>query len=474
MRIPRALRSSAALWLFAASIPAVAGAADSEVSLPEAVRQALESNLELAARRRALEANHEEIGVVRSALLPQVTIGGRGQVIDDNRSDSARGNNREESLLLAAGLNQVLYDETDWAEFSIQKHVYAQQVQEFDSFRLGVVQDAADAFLELDRSRAVLAIQQQNREVTRRNLETTRARIAAGWSSERAILRWESQLAGNDSDVRSAEVLVLQNRFELNRVRNRPPESPTSPLPATIEEYGFVYAREPVVKAIAAPEEDRRMRDYLVRVGLARSPDLTALDASIAAAERQLVANERAFWVPSLSMAAGVDHLVNDGNTRGDNFNETEWGVKGVLEFPLFEGGAKFSSLRQARETLAGLRTDRRATALSLEQSIRAALAQSSGSYANVDFAHRQVDAARRNYELVDASYVLGVASILDLLDAQNQLLTGELAATNALYGFLEDLVSAERQLAFFPFLEPAGNVASLLDGVRKELGLQP
>lgn len=35
MRIPRALRSSAALWLFAASIPAVAGAADSEVSLPK-------------------------------------------------------------------------------------------------------------------------------------------------------------------------------------------------------------------------------------------------------------------------------------------------------------------------------------------------------------------------------------------------------------------------------------------------------
>ncbi len=474
MRTTRSLRSSAALWLLAISLPVSAGAADTELGLAEAVRQALESNLDLAARRRALEADREEIGVVRSALLPQITTGARGQVLDDDRSDDARGNNREESFLVAAGLEQVLYDETDWANFSIQKQVYAQQVQEFDAFRLGVVQDAADAFLELDRSRAVLAIQRENREVTRRNLETTRARIAAGWSSERAILRWQSQLAANDGDVRSAEVLVLRSRFELNRVRNRPPESPASPLPATVDEYGFVYARAPVAEAIVAPEADRRMRDFLVRVGLARSPELAALDASIAAAERQLTANQRAFWVPSLSLAAGVDHLVNDGNQSGSSFNATEWGVQGLLEFPLLEGGAKFSLLRQARETLASLRTDRRATALSLEESIRATFAQASGSYANVDFARRQVEAARRNYELVDASYVLGVDSILDLLDAQNQLLTGELAAVNARYDFLEDLVAAERELALFPFLESPTDVESLLNGVERELGVWP
>jgi hypothetical protein len=44
----------------------------------------------------------------------------------------------------------------------------------------------------------------------------------------------------------------------------------------------------------------------------------------------------------------------------------------------------------------------------------------------------------------------------------------------NVLYGFFEDLVAAERQLALFPFLEPPGDVESLLDGVRRELGLRP
>jgi len=478
-----------ALWLVAAAlsvvdgvasvasvagVDAVGGVPESKLSLTDAVRQALDANLDLAARRRALEAERQEIGIVRSVLLPQVTIGARGQLIEDDRSDSSRGNNRKESFVMAAGLNQVVYDETAWADYSVQKHIYAQQVQEFDSFQLGVVQDAADAFLELGRARAVLDVQLRNRKVTRENLETSRARIAAGWSSDREVLRWESQLAANDSDVISAEVLILQSRFELNRVRNLPPEEATAPLPVTIDEYGFVYARTAVAEAIASPANDRKLRDHLVRVGISRSPDLAALDASIAAAERQLTASERSFYIPSLSVAAGVDHLINNGNASGTDFNETEWGVQGVLEFPLVEGGAKIATLRQAREALASVRTNRRATALSLEQSIRAALAQASGSFAQIDFARRQVAAARRNYELVEASYVLGVDSIIDLLDGQNQLLTADLAAANAHYAFLEDLIAAERQIALFPFLETAGDMEPLVDDIARALALRP
>jgi outer membrane protein len=185
------------------------------------------------------------------------------------------------------------------------------------------------------------------------------------------------------------------------------------------------------------------------------------------------VANRRAFWVPSLSLAAGIDHLTNKGNNNSD-FNATEWGVKGVLTFPVFEGGAKFVGLSQARDVLASLRTERSATALTLEEAIRSTFAQASGSYAGIGFASRQVDAARRNYELVEASYVLGVDSILDLLDAQSQLLDANLALTNATYGFLEDLVTAERQIAFYAFLEAPADVEALLNQVEQELGLQP
>jgi len=436
------------------------------------VRQAVASNLDLASRRRELAAARQEIGLARSPLLPQVDVGARGQILDDGRPDEARGNNVARSVLVGAGLSQVLYDEKSWAGFQTQEHIYKGQVQELNAFQLVVIQDAAWAFLELDRAQQVLRIQKQNRDLTQQNLETSRARIAAGYSSEREVLRWESQLAGNDLDVRAAEVLVLQSRFEMNRIRNVPPEETATLLTASIEEFGFVYANDEIAAAITAPEQDRRMRNFLVRVGLRRSPDLKALEASIAASARQLTASRRAFWVPSVSLSAGVDHLAS-ASSEGE-FNATEWAAKGVLSFPLFEGGAKFSSLERAGETVASLRTARRATALALEQSIRAALAQASGAFESVGFASRQLSAARRSFELADASYKLGVASILALLDAQQLLLTAELSLTDARYGFLRDLIAAERTISFYASLEPPAEVEALVNDLGRELGLQP
>jgi outer membrane protein TolC len=475
MTTPRARRSIALLWLVAASLPAAADAADPELGLADAVRETLEANLDLAARRRALAADREEIDLARSSLLPQVDLGARAQQLDADRSDADRGSTTQRSLTLAAGVTQVLYDETARADFDIQKHVYGGQIQQLETFRLDVIRDAADAFLELDRARSHVTTQERNRELTRQNLQTSRARLAAGWSSEREILRWQSQLAQNDQDVTSARTQEIVSRFELNRVRERPVEAPIVPLPAAVEEYGFVYARDVIARVITTPEGDRRLRDLLVRVGLERSPDLVEIDEAIAAADRLLTANRRAFWVPSVTLGAGINHLaVDDADDSDFDFDDTEWTVGAGLTFPLVRGGAKFAELRQTSEALSALRIERRATARSIEQSIRAAFAEASGSYANITSAREQEAAARRNFELVNDSYVLGVASILSLLDAQAQLLAADQAVTDALYDFLEDLIAAERELALYPFLEPPAEVAALLNRLERELQTAP
>jgi outer membrane protein TolC len=455
--------------------PAVAGGGEAGLGLADAVRQTLEANLDLAAQRRNLAAAEEEISVVRSNLLPQIDLGARAQRLNSDRSDGDRGTTTQESVTVGAKLTQVLYDEMDWANYTIQKHVYEQQRAQFEAFEDGVVQEAADAFLELGRARSQLDIQQRNRELTARNLETSKTRIAAGWSSEREVLRWENQLAKNDADVIDARAQVLVNRFALNRVRNLSAETPIDPLPAGIEEYGFVYAREGITRAIEEPESDRRLRDLLVAIGLARSPELAQIDAAIAASERLLAANKRAFWVPSLSAAAGIDHLAASSSGSGAaDFDETEWGAGATLTFPLLEGGAKFAKLRQTGEALSGLRVQRRATGQSVDQSIRAAFAAASGAYQNIASARRQEAAAERNFELVDESYVLGVASILSLLDAQAQLLSANLAVTDSIYAFLEALIDSEKQMALYPFLESESEMTELLDRIERQLQRKP
>ncbi len=468
MATVRAWWACAAACLLIGASATESAAVDAELSLPEAVRQALDSNLDLASERRSLAADREDIAIARSKLLPQIGVGARVQHLNDDRADDHRGATSQDSAAIKAGINQVLYDEGAWAGYDIQKHVYAAQERQFEGFRLGVILDAASAFLAADQALAVLDVQERNRELTRRNLEISQQRVHAGWSGEREVLRWQSQLAANARTVSSARATALVSRFELNRVRSRPPEEAVSLEEVSAAEYGFVYARKAIQTAIADPAGDERLRNALVRVGLERSPTLEALDEAIAAGERRLTASRRAFWVPSLSFDADIDHLAS--RSSGSDVEDTEWTVGASLAFPLVQGGAKFAVHRQTREALAGLRLDRRSEAQALEEAIRTAFAQASSSYAELGFAREQLSTARRYFDITNESYKAGVATVLDLLDGQSQLLNAQLSVTSALYGFLGDLISAERQLAFFPFLEPEAEVEELLDRIEGQL----
>jgi outer membrane protein len=459
------------LWMITTAF--VAPAATADLSLADVARASLVSNLDLLSQRQSLKADKQAVELARSELLPHVGVGARAQILEDDRSDSSRGNNTQESVLLAAELSQVLYDEPSWASLGIQKFVYQSQAHELESFRLEVIREAAVAFLDLDLARSVLAIEERNRELTRKNLETSRSRIAAGWSSDRELLRWDVELASNDSDVRTAQVRTLQGGFELNRIRNIRPEDPITLTSATVQDYGFVYARKIVEGALSDPVMDQRIRDFMVRLGIHRSPDLAAIDASISALERQLKSSTRAFWVPTFTVGAGVDHLATD-TEGGESVKETEYYAKGVVTFPLFQGGAKVAGYRQARDALTSLRTARRATAQALEQSIRSSVARASGSFENIGYARRELDAARQNFDLVDASFTLGVASILDVLDAQSQLLTAELSLTQATYGFLADVITVQRQVNFYAFLEQPSEVDGLVAGLESTLAPEP
>lgn len=438
---------------------------EERLSLEDLVRQALAVNLDLAAERDALAASREQIGIARSPLLPQLSIGANAQHLEDDRSDDNRGTITQKSATVEAEASQLLYDEDSWAGYRIQEHVYAGQKNDYESFRLGLIQRAAVVFLNLELSRAVVEIQRQNREITQKNVETTRARIATGYSSEREVLRWESQLAGNDQDVTNARAQTFVDLFELNAVRNRPLETAVVTIPASEEEYGFLYTREEIVRAIGTPALDRKFRDAVVAFGLDRSPVLAAINESIEAEKRRLTANRRSFWVPTVSLDAGVNHVTaDDARTNDADFDDTEWSVGVGLTLPLFAGGSRIAELRQTTQQLSSFTLQYDANALTISQGIRSALAQSNAAFANIASARAQREAARRNYELVDKSYVSGVATILSLLDAQAQLLSAELALKNARYDFLTALVAVEQQIAFYPFLESQAEVDRFLD----------
>jgi outer membrane protein TolC len=199
--------------------------------------------------------------------------------------------------------------------------------------------------------------------------------------------------------------------------------------------------------------------DYVVMDGLETSPELQGLDELIRAQERIVLAAGRAFWLPDFSAQGEANELLADGG-KGQrdgsfsNLDDTTWQVGVFATFPLFKGGGKSATKRRTKEELQGLILERSATAERIERRILNAVNLVRASYPSISLSRDAAEASGKNLDLVTDSYERGVLPIISLLDAQSRALTDDLRATNAVYGFLSDLVSLQRAIGKYVFYE--------------------
>ena len=197
------------------------------------------------------------------------------------------------------------------------------------------------------------------------------------------------------------------------------------------------------------------MRDYLVDLGIERSPQIRSLDAQIRSQQRTSKSARR-WLIPSLdAQVAGAVFLKTGGGgsdvqTSGDTF----WQAQGILNWNILDGGAYISTMNLEKAMLYSIQSERTEAATALEETIRGTVAVAIASFENITLAQLQSETATQNYELVNEAYLEGEATFLELLDSQQQLLNAEKAATQALYGFLSDLLTVEQSINYFPFME--------------------
>jgi len=69
---------------------------------------------------------------------------------------------------------------------------------------------------------------------------------------------------------------------------------------------------------------------------------------------------------------------------------------------------------------------------------------------------------------LITDSYVEGIKSIIELLDAQNQALSADQVAANAVYSFLIDLMGVQRSMGGFITFQPQQQRDTWLERVQE------
>lgn len=436
------------------------------LELGQVVREALAANLDLAAAERSVLAGAEDVAAARASLRPRLDLSGRLLQVDSDRAEASLGSQRGRTATGSLAFSQPIYTERGRASVDVQRHLDEARRSGRDQVRLDVALAAALSYLDVLRAETLVRVRRNDLGLTRSNLDRARVRERIGQSGRSDVYRWESRIATSRQQVLDAQAALRLAKIELNRVLNRPLEEPFQTAETGLSDPELRVSGDRLDPYIENPWAFALFRDFEVAEGLALAPELTALDAAIAAQERAVLSARRAFRSPTVSFGATVDHVIAEGGAGGDGPplpgfdgpDDTDWSVAVQVGLPLYAGGARAAEHVKAREELERLRVERSAARERVEQRIRSALHLASASFAGLRLSEDAARASRANLDLVADAYARGVVEVVTLLDAQNAALAAEEASANAVHDFLTDVMSVQRAVGRFDYVESAAD----------------
>jgi outer membrane protein TolC len=429
-------------------------------TLRSAVDRALEANRDFEASALGVEAGAHDITAARANLLPRVDASTTAVVIDE---DLAGAFQPERAWSGSLTVQQVVYDERAHANVYITKRLQEALEHAHAGTGLDVVQLAAQAYFNVLRAATFEHIRKNNLRLTREHLELAQVRMALGTAGPGEGYRWESQLAQARIETMDATAKRAAAQVDLMRILHLPQEDTFSMAEVGIDDALLTPTRQFAEQYLDNPHKFTVFRDFMVEEGLQRAPELMQFDSGISARERARLAAERSFYVPTVGLQGEVkrDFAFGGVGTGSGGLSsllmpppeeDTTWTLALQATLPLYTGGARQAARSKARIQVEQLGVERAATHEKIEERIRVAAHSVRASFANIRHAESASMAAHQNLDLVTDAYARGVASAIDLLDAQNAALVAELSVAGITYQFYVDLMEMERASANFIF----------------------
>lgn len=274
--------------------------------------------------------------------------------------------------------------------------------------------EAANAFLTALSMEQVLEAARRRLEFAKRSLADTRARFEAQLVSSNDVTRAELELATAERELTRTqggmETASLQLGYLLNTKVEGPIEMPVS-----------------LLQAAATPPDPGT---GVVAEALKRRQDVAAIrqhtDALRAAASEPLLR-----FLPSLRMT-GQYTMTNESGLSGRN---RDWLIGLALTWNMYDGGERFAD-RAERQALADAADlDAQALERRVDVELNTALVVLANEQAAVKQAGVAADVARTNMEQATELYRQGLASALEVADANVRLFEAEVALVRERYG---------------------------------------
>jgi outer membrane protein len=409
---------NAAVLLIGSVLAMLCGQARAD-DLVSVYQLALDSDPQYQAAVEAHRAALEVIPQSRAALLPNIAITGdvsRNRFDPRNSDDTSYSTNQTYSV----GLRQALYQR----ERFLQLEQADNRVVQADAQLVAAQQDlllrvATRYFLVLGAQDNV-AFVEADKEAIARTLDQAQQRFDVGLAAITDTLEAQARYDIAVSDAINAERLLDDTREALRELTGELPIAPEV-LKAEIP----LMTPEPVDQ------------EAWVTVALEQNPLVLAARAATEVAKQEIQVQNSGHY-PSLDMVA--DYSYRDTQFGGFTPLERNDSAIGLqLSLPLYEGGLVSSQTRQSRYQYNQAREEqekqRRATERQARDNYRGVIS----GISKVSALQRAVVSNEKAVEAAETGFEVGTRAVVDVLDAQRELLRARRDHARSRYDYLLD-----------------------------------
>ena len=371
-----------------------------DARLRELITLALANNRDLRVATLNIEQVRAQYDIRRADLLPTLNLAASGS----RQPNSSGGTNTSYSVGLA-----VSSWELDFfgRVASLKEAALAQYLASAEARRAAqtsLVAAVASTWLSLQANEGLLALTQRTLATRKESLRLTRLRFDNGASSALDLRQAESLTAAAESALAQQQ---RQRALDRNALT--------------------LLVGQSVPDALLFNPADPGQAPLMATVPAGLPSDLLTRRADVRQAEQQLIAANasigaaRAAFFPRISLTAGLGTVSNE---LADLFKSGSWGLSLAPQavLPLFDAGRNQANLEAANAT-------REIAVAQYEKAIQTAFREVADALAGratlgeqVRAQQAQATAEADRFRLAELRYRNGVASFLDVLDAQRSL----------------------------------------------------
>jgi outer membrane protein len=381
-------------------------------TLNGALAQAYQSNPQLNVQRALVRATDEAVPQALAGYRPQVSVNTtNGREYTD---EAVSGGPGTRSTRISGWTNPDTYGisatQTLFNGFQTASKTRAAEAQVSgarETLRMvgqTVLLDAVTAYMNFLRDTAIVEIQRSNVRTLEEMLDQTVKRSEVGDVTRTDVSQARAQLASGQIQLSSAESSLLSSRGV----------------------YQQVVGSEPTKLSAASPV-DRLLPKVLgdaLALATKENPSVTAAMHGVDVGVLQVKIAESALY-PKLALQANVQQQYAPAITTPSMLSAT---AQVALTLPLYQGGAEYSVIRQAKESAGQQRLTVDQVRGQVQTSVFQAWAQLTASKVQITAAEQQVKYSEESVNGVREEARLGQRTTFDILTAQQTLVNARIS----------------------------------------------